>query len=65
MNATEILIGIGSLVAAYFALRLAMPGSDGKVQQWLRGDTSQACYAMLILMLAAFGVSQIVTGVVP
>ncbi len=65
MNVTEILTGVISLVASFFALRLALPGSDGKVQRWLGGDTGQSFYAMFVLVLAAFGISQIVTGVVP
>ena len=65
MNVTEILIGVSSLVASFVALRLALPGGDGKVQRWLGGDTGQSLYAMLVLVFAAFGISQIVTGVVP
>jgi hypothetical protein len=65
MNVTEILIGVALLIAAVFAIRLAVPGRDGQVRGWLRGDTRQIAYTIFVLVLGLYGVSQIVVGAVP
>ena len=65
MNFTEIGIGVGALVFAALALRVALPGPDGRARSWLAGDTRQALYVVTLLTIAAFGLVNIITGAVP
>jgi hypothetical protein len=65
MNIAEVLIGLVSLTLAALTLWVALPGSDGKARSWLGNDTRQSIYVVAILTLSAFGVSQVITGLVP
>jgi hypothetical protein len=65
MNFAELAIGVGALVLAFLALWVALPGPDRKVKRWLVGDWPQAGYVVAILGIAAFGLVNIITGVVP
>ena len=64
MNVVEVLVGLGALVASALALWVALP-STGQVRGWLRSDTRQALYAVMVLAIFAYGMTNIVTGLVP
>ena len=64
MNVVEVLIGLGAIVASILALWIALP-RDGRARAWLRGDTRQAMYAVMVLSIFAYGMANIVTGLVP
>jgi hypothetical protein len=64
MNVAEVLLGLGTVAASILALWIALP-RDGQVRRWLRGETMQALYAVMVLSIFAFGVVYIVTGMVP
>jgi hypothetical protein len=64
MNVLEILIGLGAIAASVLALWIALP-RDGQIRAWLRGDTRQALYAVMVLSIFAYGMANIVTGLVP
>jgi hypothetical protein len=64
MNVVELLIGVSSVLASILAMWLALP-RDGQVRGFLRSDTMQASYAVIVLGIFAFGVVNIVTGLVP
>ncbi len=64
MNVVEVLLGLGAIAASVLALWVALP-SGGQVRGWLRGDTRQALYAVMVLSIFAYGMANIVTGLVP
>jgi hypothetical protein len=64
MNVVEVLIGFGAIVASALALWVAVP-SSGQVRGWLRSDTRQALYTVMVLAIFAYGMTHIVTGLVP
>jgi hypothetical protein len=64
MNVVEVLIGSGAIVASILALWIALP-SGGQMRGWLRSDTRQALYAVMVLAIFAYGMTHIVTGLVP
>ena len=65
MDVTQILVGLALLAASALVLRIGMPGRDGQVRRWLRGDPQQSSYAITIITLLTLGVTQIVAGAVP
>jgi hypothetical protein len=64
MNVVEVLIGVGAIVASYLALWIALP-RGGRARAWLRGDTAEALYAVMVLSIFAYGMVNIITGLVP
>jgi hypothetical protein len=64
MNVIELLIGAVAILAGILLWWLAMP-RDGQVRWWLGGDAMQASYAVAVLSILAFGMANIVTGLVP
>jgi hypothetical protein len=64
MNVLEILVGVGAIIASGLALWVAMP-TDGQARGWLQGDTRQSLYAVMVLSIFAYGIANIVTGLVP
>jgi hypothetical protein len=64
MNFVEILVGVGAVLLSGLALWVALP-TGGQVRSWLRGDTNQALYAVMVLSIFAYGIVNIVTGLVP
>jgi hypothetical protein len=64
MNVVEFLIGVGAVVVAVLALWIALP-KEGQVRRWLQNDTNQALYAVMVLSIFAYGLANIVTGLVP
>jgi hypothetical protein len=65
MNVLEVLIGLGAIVASVVALWVALPRDGGQVRGWLHSDTRQALYAVMVLSIFAYGITNIVTGLVP
>ncbi len=64
MNVVEVLIGLGAVAASVLAWWVGLP-SGGQVRSWLRSDTRQALYAVMVLSIFAYGMANIVTGLVP
>jgi hypothetical protein len=64
MQVLEILIGLGAIVVSLLALWIALP-RDGQVRSWLLTDNRQALYAVMVLSIFAYGMANVVTGVVP
>jgi hypothetical protein len=64
MNVVEILIGVGAVFVSGLALWVALP-TGGKARDWLQGDTRQSLYAVMVLSIFAYGIANVVTGLVP
>jgi hypothetical protein len=64
VNVVEVLIGVGAIVMSVLALWIALP-REGQVRSWLRSHTNQALYAVMVLSIFAYGMANIVTGLVP
>lgn len=64
MHVIEVLIGVGAILVSVLALWLALP-RGGQVRSWLRSHNRQAMYAVMVLSIFAYGMANIVTGLVP
>jgi hypothetical protein len=64
VNVVEVLIGVVAIVVSVLALWIALP-KGGQVRSWLRSHTRQALYAVMVLSIFAYGMTNIVTGLVP
>jgi small neutral amino acid transporter SnatA (MarC family) len=64
MNVVEVLIGVSAIIVSVLVMWIALP-RGGQVRAWLRGDTKEALYVITALSILAFGVANIVTGLVP
>lgn len=62
MSGAELLVGAVVLAVGILGFLIAMP-RDGQVRSFLRNDDVQAYYTVTMIVLVAFGVVNVVTGI--